>query len=90
MRNILSRNPSAFDTKFRKVGGQEDPAEENPETVLSPSNDDSNNITVTDGTAAAAAAAATSTTASSQSTATKVIYHKLGCKCRKSGCMKKV
>jgi len=47
MRLILSRNPSAFDTKFKKG-----PQEDKPET--------------------------------------KALAHKLGCKCRKSACMKKV
>jgi hypothetical protein len=79
MRNILSRNPSAFDTKFLKVGGEEDASEENPnDTAISPDAHDKS------------ATNAAPTTSSSQSTTTKVIYHKLGCKCRKSGCMKKV
>lgn len=47
MRLILSRNPSAFDTKFKKG-----PQEDKPDT--------------------------------------KHLAHKLGCKCRKSACMKKV
>lgn len=47
MRLILSRNPSAFDTKFKKG-----PQEDKPEA--------------------------------------KQLAHKLGCKCRKSACMKKV
>jgi hypothetical protein len=48
IRLILSRNPSAFDTKFKKGPGHEEKTE------------------------------------------AKTLAHKVGCKCRKSGCMKKV
>jgi Tesmin/TSO1-like CXC domain, cysteine-rich domain len=55
MRNILSRNPLAFDTKFKRTGqgvpivSSDVPPEKN-----------------------------------------RILAHKLGCKCRKSNCMKKV
>ena len=53
IRNILSRNPSAFDTKFKKtLDGR--PAPDRPVVDTS-----------------------------------RVLAHKLGCKCRKSACMKK-
>ena len=57
MRNILSRNPLAFDTKF-----------------TDPRNRD--NISNADDVATAEGAG--------------ILAHKLGCKCRKSACMKKV
>lgn len=71
MRSILSRNPAAFDTKFKK-----------------------------DQTAAAAAEAALPVPAVAEpvavpsavaaADANRVLAHRLGCKCRKSACMKKV
>jgi hypothetical protein len=54
IRNILSRNPSAFDTKFKKTS-----AEESKSSSLEPA------------------------------VAAIPLAHKLGCKCRKSACMKK-
>jgi hypothetical protein len=53
MRLILSRNPTAFDTKFKKAQGGGGVAEE-------------------------------------KDASGKALTHKLGCKCRKSACMKKV
>lgn len=55
MRNIISRNPSAFDTKFKKTG--------QPVAVAS---------------------------SEIPPEKSRVLAHKLGCKCRKSNCMKKV
>jgi hypothetical protein len=55
IRNILSRNPSAFDTKFKKTSA----AEESKSSSLEPT------------------------------VASIPLAHKLGCKCRKSACMKK-
>jgi hypothetical protein len=55
IRNILSRNPSAFDTKFKKTSA----TEESKSSSLEPT------------------------------VASIPLAHKLGCKCRKSACMKK-
>jgi hypothetical protein len=54
MRQILARNPGAFDTKFQKN------------------------------------AKASMATSQAQAVTNKTLAHKLGCKCRKSACMKKV
>jgi Tesmin/TSO1-like CXC domain, cysteine-rich domain len=105
MRNILSRNLSAFDTKFKKdatlvLVEQPVVAPTNPmagtATTSPPSSDLSKTPDPTATTSNAAVATTTpdaTTTAATLVTSTevaRVLAHRLGCKCRKSACMKKV
>ena len=117
MRNILSRNLSAFDTKFKKDATLvlvEKPITTNKigQPILSPSlvantNPTSSllppaeyadvtdeNVEVKDSDAVSTTPEAIhSTSAATLVTSTevaRVLAHRLGCKCRKSACMKKV
>ena len=116
MRNILSRNLSAFDTKFKKdatlvlveqpvvattnpMAGTETTS---PPLPLPPSSELSKtpdpNHTATTSNAAVVAPTTTTTPDAATTAATlvtstevaRVLAHRLGCKCRKSACMKKV
>lgn len=70
MRNILSRNPLAFDTKFMDPRSTPTTkATVSVEAEKPVSNNNNNN---------------------SNENGARILAHKLGCKCRKSACMKKV
>jgi hypothetical protein len=77
IRNILGRNPSAFDTKFKKTADRNNI-----------NNNNGNNPTMTMMMTTATANATTMSLADKEQQA-RILSHKLGCKCRKSACMKK-
>jgi Tesmin/TSO1-like CXC domain, cysteine-rich domain len=106
MRNILSRNPAAFDTKFKKdstviaaapkptttsatIATKPDPQSPNTTTSAMITNSDTypTETPIVDTITNVAASTATTTTPTD---ASRVLAHRLGCKCRKSACMKKV
>jgi len=69
IRSILSRNPSAFDAKFRTTESPTVPKEgTKPEESITSLAEEGTNISTTTGTG---------------------VSHRLGCKCRKSACLKK-
>ena len=98
MRNILSRNPAAFDTKFKKdptamvvltskvtgtpPGKITQPA---PPVAVAKSGTEESPLEGVPAKLETIASNAASTT-----DASRALAHRLGCKCRKSACMKKV
>ncbi|GKY93136.1 hypothetical protein MPSEU_000281600 [Mayamaea pseudoterrestris] len=90
MRLILARNPTAFDTKFQQetvvvVEQQSDAVIATAESTDTASTND----TAVHDEQQGAASDASLPLQTATTMAPKLIAHKTGCKCRKSGCMKK-